>query len=480
MVAMNINGNLSVESIMANWQKNGGDAVKLVSDNDGLWTIEEEDGDRFTFTAGQWTQSVSGKEDPKVSKDKLEKEKALNEEKIKQLEAKIETMTEQVRKEIADATEKIEEITQEQMDKVQTTVDRLLEQLENGDITQEEFQAKMLSGLTDSGVDALIAGQVCKITNANNNVSMIEKLAHEIGILVNKNCSIDKEIKVMEEKIACTPPPKCDPIGFELDGVKYEFFVDKDQNGLLSNSKEFLGAENGWDEMSGLDADGDGKVEQSEMSTLMVVVTGKDGVQTVVPASSLFTEEDSIDLVSYKTADSQSLDGTGITNDILGAKGDGTNSNDLVGTFGLTFKGRAVNTGYQTLDSVDWLNQNYNFSDNLIGTENSFVGAGHKMLIAELRTMVTDAMKQLGFSESAIAEMTALSRQYAADASKVIMLEADAKAKEEIAAREAAEAEGAEETPPTEEPEVGPEVEPEVDPEIDPEIDPETGLPRQK
>lgn len=454
---MNVSLNSSLETIRADWQKNGGDTVKSVSEEDGLMILEEEDGDVFTKISGQWVQASASTLSSNATerKEQLEKEKAVNEEKIKKLDEQIQTISEEVKKDVEKAMEEIDRISEAQIENTNNLTKQLLKQLENGTISQAQFEARLQSGIVALGVDSKIAAQVAKLTNANNRVSLIELLANEIGTLVKKNKSIDSQIKVCDTQIAaeeaakkaaeeCPPPPKCDPIGFELGGVKYEFFIDKDKNGMLSNAKEFLGAENGWSEMQSLDADKDGAVDRNELSSLMVVVSKPGGEQIVMPATQLFKEGDSINLNSYKTAESQTLEGTGITNNILGTTAEGKNLNELVGTFGLTLNGSTVTTGYQTLDDMNWLNENYNFSDNFFKNDSTMINEDYKATIDELRTMVQNAMEQLGFSKDMVAEMTELSYEIAKLDAEKIKLEAESAAQEEIAAKLAEEEAAAE------------------------------------
>jgi len=114
----------------------------------------------------------------------------------------------------------------------------------------------------------------------------------------------------------------------------------------LSNETEFLGAKNGWSELTALDLDNDKKVTGAEMKGLKVVATSADGTQTIQDASEVFGEADFIDLSSYNA-----------TNELM------ENGNTLLGTFNVNIDGQEVGTGYNTLDKVDWLDANYDFSD---------------------------------------------------------------------------------------------------------------------
>lgn len=155
----------------------------------------------------------------------------------------------------------------------------------------------------------------------------------------------------------CCPPPKsCDPIGFAMtdengDQVKYDFIVD---DGEFDSTSDFLGADNQWAAMQALDTDGNGTVSSEELAAgnIKAVKTDANGNKTVVDLATEFGSDFSIDLNSYKEGGSYA----GIGNS--DADGDGVLDQELLGTFNLNINGQSVQ-GYNTLDDVDWLSENY-------------------------------------------------------------------------------------------------------------------------
>ena len=82
-----------------------------------------------------------------------------------------------------------------------------------------------------------------------------------------------------------------------------------------------------------------------------MVVTKSDGTQSIKNISDVLTDNDAINLNSY-TAMNKDFD----------------NGNTLLGTFDVTYKNKTLeNAGYQTLDTQDWLDENYEFSDEAAG-----------------------------------------------------------------------------------------------------------------
>ena len=143
-MANGINGTSSIDQIRDNWVKYGGDAVANITEEDGLFILEEEDGDVFTKVGGQWVQAgnTAGAQTPEQRKQMLEEQKKANEAKIAKLDERIQAMAEEVRENVAKAMEEMEQITQDQIKETENLTTELLKKLSGGEITQEEFEAK--------------------------------------------------------------------------------------------------------------------------------------------------------------------------------------------------------------------------------------------------------------------------------------------------------------------------------------------------
>lgn len=285
-----------------------------------------------------------------------------NNQQIDILKPLIEKLQKEIEDEINAAIEKSEDIAEEQKEAASKLVSEELEAYTKaeGEISYEDFQSNLNSKLSNLTSDASgrISAVVNNLMSAEGKMLTLNGYMTKMGSLIQENKSLQGQIDLKNDAIeqltselsseGAEDPDckKCDPIGFTAGSERYDFFIDKDADGKLSNEKEFLGAENGWAEMEALDADGNGKVEKDEMEDLMVVVTSADGTQTTKKASEVFGDTDSIDLNSYKSLNK-----------------DMANGNTLLGTFGLTFQGEEIADGYNTLDRIDWLEANYDFSD---------------------------------------------------------------------------------------------------------------------
>lgn len=285
-----------------------------------------------------------------------------NNQQIEALKPSIEKIQKEIEDEINAAIEKSEDIAEEQKEAASKLVNEELEAYTkaDGEISYEDFQSGLNSKLNNLTSDASgqIAAVVSSLMGAESKMLTLNGYMTKMSTLVQENKSLQGQFDLKNDaldqiisdlssgEIEDPDCKKCDPIGFTAGDTRFDFFIDKDADGKLSNEKEFLGAEQGWAEMEALDADSNGKVEKDEMENLMVVITNADGTQTAKKASEVFGDADSVDLNSYKSLNK-----------------DMANGNTLLGTFGLTFQGEEVSDGYNTLDRIDWLEANYDFSD---------------------------------------------------------------------------------------------------------------------
>ena len=327
--------------------------------------------DRFTsqlvVATGQDTAEIKEK---KAELAKVNNQISTNNHNMQVLEVTIEALQEEVEEQLDAAIEESKEIQEEHKAKAKEAVNNRLNEYtnSNGEMTYDEFKngiSSDLDGLQSSTgralgdvvgqlLDAnhkmnLLKGYVSDLTElADNNKTLSEKaegLNTEIADLVKEQA--EKAEKEGDSQASCT-----DPIGFKTDAARYDFFVDADSNQDITNEQEFLGAKDGFKEVQLLDSNHDGIVSGDELDkgNVKVIKTNTDGTQEIVKASEVFKNEaDGINLGSYKS-----------TNQDLGE------GNTLLGTFNATMDGKSM-SGYQTLDSNEWLDKNYEFTDEVEG-----------------------------------------------------------------------------------------------------------------
>lgn len=273
-------------------------------------------------------------------------------------------LIEKLQAEIEDTIEKAinesEEIAEDQKEEAARIVKSELEAFTSaeGEMSYEDFQSNLgykLDALSSDG-NSKMSQVIRNMMNAESKMDTLKAYVAQMGSLIKENAQLSDQVSLkaadltqLKAELSAEDDPdcqKCDPIGFTSGSSRYDFFVDKDSDGKLSNEKEFLGAQDGWNEMVALDKNGDGKVTKDEMSGLKMVVTNADGTQSIQNASELFSDNDAINLKSYEAVNQ-----------------DMSNGNTLLGTFDLTFNGQEIDDGYNTLDKIDWLDNNYEFSD---------------------------------------------------------------------------------------------------------------------
>jgi len=137
-----------------------------------------------------------------------------------------------------------------------------------------------------------------------------------------------------EEEPTLGTVARTDPISFTNGTVKYEFIKDKNNDGIFNDKNEFLGAENGWQEMIAYDTNGDGQINGKELENLQLVgidqVNGQFTFSTAAEAGIK-----NINVASYKETEGEKMQ---INGDIL----DGTYILDMA-------DGKSI-TGQQSYD----------------------------------------------------------------------------------------------------------------------------------
>lgn len=368
----------------------------------------------------------------KAELEKLQQQKADNQEIMADLQDKITDLEKKVRESLEVATEKMEETEKQHKEAVQTAVTQQLEQFkvdkQNGkDVTPETLKQSIEKAVTGAGAPNF-AKTIAETISADTNIKLMDNLLDVLNQHIEIDDSLDSEISSKEQAYEAAKAAEeaakksCDPIGFTYtddngEDVQIDFFVDKDNNGDISNENEFLGAEKNWDEMTALDEDGDGSVTTDEMKKakengtiegdLMVVKNGK----AMSLEEAFGDSEIAINLDSYKENANQGKD---------------ANGNVLLGTFGLTIDGKELATGYNTLDDVDWLKDNYNFSDYKTGEAGGAEAANDNSkeikafyetyvneVVPELKEALANVKKNLGLSEKLLALIDEVSAESA-------------------------------------------------------------------
>lgn len=363
-----------------------------ISYEDSILTFTEADGDSYQVNAADLTDAdlealakevggtIKGADETEGAAATAEDaELEANKEKKTELQAQwdalnssaetiketVEKLSEEIKTSLDEAIEAQKEITEEEQERVKELVSTQIEQFKKDkeagkDVKMSDLQANIKAGLAEGGFDEEMSTILSDLVVTNTKMVTMDSLLDELGVINGQMKMLDTEManldKVIEEQekaaeeaaANCNP---CDPIGFkDEDGTTYEFVVDKDGNGELSNFSEFLGSENYFEEMEALDADGSGDVTNDELNQagVMVLVKDANGNQELKSIEEAFGGEDvNVDLNSYQEAEEGALAENGQT---------------LLGNFDISV-GDETFDGYSTLDSAEYLMENYEFTD---------------------------------------------------------------------------------------------------------------------
>ena len=313
--------------------------------------------------------TATGTESPEI-KEAREKLASINNQiesnnyEMQVLEVTIEALQDEVEEQVDKAIDESKDIQEESKNKAKEAINKNLNAYtnSNGDMTYEEFQNGISSDL--KGIETKSGRQLSEVVNslldANYKMNLLKGYVSDLTNLNQDNIQLTSDAEVAKEDLdtllqeaaesgSSDPDAECtDPIGFYSNETRYDFFVDRDKNEDISNEKEFLGAQSGFEEVQKLDSDGNNIVTASELekANIKIVKTNIDGSQEIVDVDEIFTNpNDGINLASYKQA-----------NEDLGE------GNKLIGTFNASINGKTLE-GYQTLDTNEWLDENYDFSD---------------------------------------------------------------------------------------------------------------------
>lgn len=390
---------MSVNSIISDyttWTNSNGntignaDGLSSINYEDGILTFTENDGDVYETTTsltdaqiqelaaelGVSVSSAAATAETTETTDYSENDLDTNKDKLAELQEQwdtlnstaetiketVEELSEQIKEALDAALEEQEEITKEEQARVKDAVAYQIEQFkkdkENGkDVSMNELESNIQASLSEGGFDEDMQKIVSDLIVTNTKMAAMDTLLTELGVINTQMKALDTEMTSLESVIAeqeaeaAEAASSCDPIGFtDESGTTYEFVIDSDGNGELSNFSEFLGSEDYFAAMQELDTSGDGIVDADELNAagISVLVTDADGNQSLQSIAEAFGDEDiSVDLNSYTEAEDGATAANGQT---------------LLGNFDITV-GDSVYEGYSTLDSEEYLLNNYSFTD---------------------------------------------------------------------------------------------------------------------
>ncbi len=404
------------------------------------------------------TTAATGESSEKIKEEieELEAEKEENIEKMEKIEDEIENLAESAEKHIMEAAKAQETTVKEHEEETQAVLDENIQAYINANkeggegMTRDELQENIKSAMQNTPE---IADAVGALAAASEEVAEIDNCLGELNKLITDTQLIEEEIELKNTeyeaaKKAEEKAKSCDPIGFtatDKDGnqAQYDFIID---DGAFDTTSDFLGADSQWSEMTALDTDGDNIVSAAELQAgnIKAVKTNADGSQEIVDLAEEFGEDFSVDLASYQEGGSHSAVDTTTDSD-----GDGTADQTMLGTFNVNANGQTIN-GYNTLDDVDWLAENYGISADTAETETNGLDAtqfsedlkAHVNFFnmyteksEELKKQIKEGYSNIGLSEEQMNGISEATKKEADEEAKTFLASLDKKEEvnEEIA-----------------------------------------------
>jgi len=321
----------------------------------------------------------------KERREKLEQEIKDNNGKIEDYKDKIDALYKEIEDTIGEYIDQAADITEDVKEQVKKATEKYIEKYKNGEFDSTKALhnalASEISNIMSAGamghlmeeLERVLADKKAEVEPYIAEIETIEgeteTIQQEIETITTQEGDLEEELEEAQEQ---AQQQSCEPQGFAItdaDGAitQFDFFVDRDGNGDLTDASEFLGAqsyeaggkEGAWAEMTNLDTNGDGTVDVNELEAgnVKVVKTTIDAngnkVQQAMSASEAFGQDSDLKISTTQHAENSE-------SDVPVNFGDYAN-NELLGNFDVTLNGETY-TGYQTADSMDYLNDNYNFT----------------------------------------------------------------------------------------------------------------------
>ena len=152
------------------------------------------------------------------------------------------------------------------------------------------------------------------------------------------------------------PPDRTDPVGFHIGDNSYEFAIDRNQDGVLNDFTEMVGANgvDGMEEMALFDTNGDGHINGDELKNILVLNTEHTNRDYEFLTAEQLDIKD-IDLSSFAEKTQSRGEGVEGTEDFI-------NINDslITGTFNITLNNGEKAEGYQKYVTDEYMQTVYN------------------------------------------------------------------------------------------------------------------------
>ncbi len=353
------------------------------------------------------TKDSKSSSDIKAEIEVLKKQLEINNKKIENFERRIELTANKAQDNILEAAKEQEQAVKDHEEESKKVLNENISAFikankENGKgMTKEQLQTNIEKSLPDNSA---IAKALAKLVSASEEINELDVLLGSLKGLILETNSLQSGIESKEadyqNALSAEEEAKkcCDPIGFVVDNIRYDFIVD---DGKFDSTSDFLGAKNQWAQMEDLDTDKSGVVNRQELEkgNIKLIKTDANGKQSIVDIKKEFGDNFSIDLSTYSKGGVHSSIDT--TKDF---DNDGVVDQKLLGTFSVNINGKNIK-GYNTLDDIDYLEKEYGIEKTTDSINDNFFNQ-YSEKSNELKASLNENLNAIGLSEQNIEGIT--------------------------------------------------------------------------
>ena len=275
--------------------------------------------------------------------------------------------------------------------------DKIIEEMKENGFTWKEVAYTLTRLWPGGGLGYNLGDMEMTLPNGDDSTKGVyDAIADEIvknypDVTINRGTS---------DEVVSDETKRTDPVGFHVGDNSYEFVIDRNQDGVINDFSEMVGANGvcGMEEMKLFDTDGDGVINGDELKNVLVLNTEHTNRDyEFLTAEQLGIE--SIDLNSYTEKTQSRGDGVEGSEDFINI-----NNSLITGNFDVKLKDGTTAEGYQKYVTEDYMKAVYdpilgeniyseldgNMVDNVI--DDSFAEADAKLGdLNEFATLIKDA-----------------------------------------------------------------------------------------
>ena len=205
----------------------------------------------------------------------------------------LESLNKKLENEIKEVTQLAVKEENEQKEQIQKAIKEVNQMYMNGEIEKEEMPSELSKKI--SKYSSLSLGVLTKSSKLNNIKLKITSITNKIASLIDAANSLETELNLangtlslmenLQSKMGISgtvnstsedSSDKTSALGFSANGKTFNFVIDKNFDNKLNGKSEFLGSQNGFDELKEFDTNNDNVISANEIGTSNMFVLMTD------------------------------------------------------------------------------------------------------------------------------------------------------------------------------------------------------------